>query len=239
MNGAIQAIKNFSLLGGQASFAYDSLESSAFPDAMMSLFCFFTYFNKGNKKWMWISYICILLMNKRFIVLFATVLMIMVYVPYFKRVFNKTVNKKLYWIPVIIFTISPLIICYLTDPAVESEIFHTYGFNLQDFWMGRDEMLQYYVNNHFLSYGLGSTFDFRGKLFELESVKFYFETTLVGSFLISFTYWKIVRKNFFTLLLMLYIFINMNTSTSIITGAFAWVFYFILIGVVNKNERVN
>lgn len=239
LSGAIQAIKNFSLLGGQASFAYDALESSAFPDAMMSLFCFFTYFNKGNKKWMWISYICILLMNKRFIVLFSTMLMIMVYLPYFKRIFNMTVNKRLYWIPVIIFTISPLIICLLTNPVVESTILYKYDFNLQDFWMGRDKMLQYYIANHFSSYGLGSTFDFRGKLLELESVKFYLETTLVGSFLISFTYWRIVRKNFFTLILMLYIFVNMNTSTSIITGAFAWVFYFILIGVVNRDERIN
>ena len=150
-----------------------------------------------------------------------------------------TVNKRLYWIPVIIFTISPLIICLLTNPVVESTILYKYDFNLQDFWMGRDKMLQYYIANHFSSYGLGSTFDFRGKLLELESVKFYLETTLVGSFLISFTYWRIVRKNFFTLILMLYIFVNMNTSTSIITGAFAWVFYFILIGVVNRDERIN
>lgn len=38
---AINAIKNFSLLGGQASFAYDYYETSHFPDPMMALFCYF------------------------------------------------------------------------------------------------------------------------------------------------------------------------------------------------------
>ena len=235
--GAIQAISNFSLLGGQASFAYDALESSAFPDAMMSLFCFFVYFSKGNKKWLWISYTCILLMNKRFIILFATLLLIIVYTPYFNKILHKEVNKKLYWIPVIFFTVSPLIVAYLTRPEVEGAILNYFGFNMPDFWMGRDKMVQFYETNHFLSYGLGSTFDFRDKLLEIESVKFYFETTLIGSFLLSFTYWKIAKRNFFSLMLMLYIFINMNTSTSIVTGAFAWIFYFILIGVVNKNGQ--
>lgn len=38
---AINAVKNFSLLGGQASFAYDYYETSHFPDPMMALFCYF------------------------------------------------------------------------------------------------------------------------------------------------------------------------------------------------------
>ena len=79
---AINAIKNFSLLGGQASFAYDYYETSHFPDPMMALFCYFCYNNKNNRKWIWISYISVLLMNKRLIILFASIILVLSYLPY-------------------------------------------------------------------------------------------------------------------------------------------------------------
>ena len=234
---AIEAISHFSLLGGQASFAYDSLESSAFPDAMMALFVFFAYFHKGNKKWLWISYVAILLMNKRLIIVFATLIMLLVYIPILKRVMYKSAPKNIYLYFFILFTFSPLLIIQLTNPNTELWIFNKFGFNMPDFWMGRDSMVQYFLSSNFTSYGLGSTYDFRNQLLEIECVKFFLETSILGCALLSFTYWKIVKKNWYLIIVMLYIFLNINTSTSIITGAFAWVYYLILVGMVNNNEQ--
>lgn len=109
---------------------------------------------------------------------------------------------------------------------------------MADFWMGRDNMVLYYLNNHFQSYGLGSTYDFTGSMLEIESVKIYLETTIVGSVLLSISYWKITNRNLFSMLVMLYIFLNINTSTSLTTGAFAWIYYLFLIGGINY-ETVN
>lgn len=233
---AIQAITHFSLLGGQNSSLYDALESSAFPDAMMALFVYFAYFNKKNKKWLWISFIGIILMNKRLIIVGAVLIMLLIHIPFIKDfIKQKTPPNILYVILFIIFTLSPLLVIQLTMPSVESWILSKFNFNMHDFWMGRDSMVQYFLNNNFISYGLGSTYDFRNRLLEIESIKFFLETSIIGCALLSFTYWKIVKRNWYLIIVMLYIFLNINTSTSIITGAFAWIYYLILIGMVNKN----
>lgn len=110
---------------------------------------------------------------------------------------------------------------------------------MQDFWMGRDAMVQELLSQGFQSYGLGSTFDFRQSLLEIESIKFYFETTVLGCAILSFSYWKITRGYIFSIIVMLYIFLNINTSTSLTTGAFAWIYYLFLLGGINYDKRVN
>ena len=235
---AINAIKNFSLLGGQASFAYDYYETSHFPDPMMALFCYFCYYKKNNRKWAWISYISILVMNKRLIILFATIILILSYLPNWEKITSIKVNKKICIICAIVFAISPLVVIKLITSPLGIWFSNKTGLNMADFWMGRDNMVLYYLNNHFQSYGLGSTYDFTGSMLEIESVKIYLETTIVGSVLLSISYWKITNRNLFSMLVMLYIFLNINTSTSLTTGAFAWIYYLFLIGGINY-ETVN
>lgn len=192
---AINAIKNFSLLGGQASFAYDYYETSHFPDPMMALFCYFCYYKKNNRKWAWISYISILVMNKRLIILFATIILILSYLPNWEKITSIKVNKKICIICAIVFAISPLVVIKLITSPLGIWFSNKTGLNMADFWMGRDNMVLYYLNNHFQSYGLGSTYDFTGSMLEIESVKIYLETTIVGSVLLSISYWKITNRN--------------------------------------------
>ena len=235
---AINAVKNFSLLGGQASFAYDYYETSHFPDPMMALFCYFCYNNKNNRKWIWISYISILLMNKRLIILFASIILVLSYLPYWEKIKAIKVDKRIYMICAIIFALSPIVVIKLTTSSLGVWLANRTGLSMADFWMGRDIMIRRYINNGFHSYGLGSTYDFAGKMLEVESVKIYLETTFIGSTLLSVAYWKITNCNLFSMLVMLYIFLNMNTSTSLTTGAFAWIYYLFLIGGINY-ETVN
>lgn len=240
ISNAILSISNFSISGGQASFAYDLLESSAFPDPVMALFCFFAYYKEENRKWLWLSYIGILLMNKRLIIVAATVILILSYIPGIKEKIKSVIRKrKFYFIPAIIFTVFPLLIYLLTQTSVEAKILQMTGINMSDFWMGRDVMVRQLISRGFKSYGLGSTYDFRDKLLEIESLKFFFETTIIGCITLSFTYWKITKNSIFSMIVMLYIFLNMNTSTSIITGAFAWIYYLFLIGNINWENRIN
>ena len=231
----INSIKHFSLTGGQSTFAYDALESSAFPDPMMALFCYFIYNNKNNNKWILITYISILMMNKRLIILFSTILLILNYIPFTNKMLKKKCSNTTYITPLIIFSIMPLILMKLTSPDIENYILNKFNINMRDFWMGRDDMVQYMLNNNFKSYGLGSTYDFREKLLEIESLKFYLETSILGTTIISYCYWKIANKNIYTILVMFYIFLNISTSTSIITGAFALIYYLFLMGGIEKN----
>lgn len=61
---------------------------------------------------------------------------------------------------VIIFAISPLAIIKLITSPFGIWFSNKTGLNMADFWMGRDNMVLYYLNHHFQSYGLGSTYDF-------------------------------------------------------------------------------
>lgn len=204
----------------------------------MALFCYFCYYKKNNRKWAWISYISILVMNKRLIILFATIILILSYLPNWEKITSIKVNKKICIICAIVFAISPLVVIKLITSPLGIWFSNKTGLNMADFWMGRDNMVLYYLNNHFQSYGLGSTYDFTGSMLEIESVKIYLETTIVGSVLLSISYWKITNRNLFSMLVMLYIFLNINTSTSLTTGAFAWIYYLFLIGGINY-ETVN
>ena len=177
-------------------------------------------------------------MNKRLIILFATIILILSYLPNWEKITSIKVNKKICIICATVFAISPLVVIKLITSPLGIWFSNKTGLNMADFWMGRDNMVLYYLNNHFQSYGLGSTYDFTGSMLEIESVKIYLETTIVGSVLLSISYWKITNRNLFSMLVMLYIFLNINTSTSLTTGAFAWIYYLFLIGGINY-ETVN
>lgn len=229
-------IKNISLLGGDNDFSKSVFESSYFADPVMALFCFFTYFRET--KWMIVCYIGILLMNKRVLILFATIILLIRIIPQLKSLFEKRTNRLVKYCLIIVFIVLPFVVKVMTMPYVEIYIFNRFGINMQDFWMGRDVMVQNLQNAGFESYGLGSTFDFYGKLFEIESLKFVFELSVFGWIVIVLSYWKIIDNYLYLMIVMTYIFVNINTSTSIMTGAFSWIFYLLLIGCIKYKDNV-
>lgn len=233
---AIETITHFSLRGGQEANMYSSLESNAFPDCVMALFCFFAYYKKNNTKWVILTFLSIILMNKRLMVVAAIAILIFTYIPYFNKYLYTIANKHCYLIFAIFFFILPYFIYKSTDPMIEAYVLSKFKINLADFWMGRDVMVQRLLNRGYFSYGLGSTFDFQGSLLEIESLKFVFELTYIGWLVICYSYWKITRNHVFSIIIMIYIFLNMNTSTSLMTGAFAWVTYYYMFGLINSNR---
>lgn len=231
----INILKNISFAGGNTIVSSSMYESSYFADPIMALFCFFIYYKKDNNIWVWISYCLIIFMNKRALILFATLILIMSYLPKARKTIRKKFNKKVYIFFVIVFAISPFVIKIMTEVPTEIIIEKVTGINMADFWMGRDVMVRELISSGFKSYGLGSTFDFRGSLLEIESLKFLFETGIIGVTVISYYYWKLTDSHLYLISVMLYIFVNINTSTSIMTGAFAWIYYLFLIGCVKYN----
>lgn len=239
INYLINILKNISFAGGNTLVSTSMYESSYFADPIMALFCFFIYYKKDNSIWVWISYCFIIFMNKRALILFATLILIMSYLPKSRKIISKKFNKKVYMFFAIVFTISPFVVKMMTELPIESTIEKVTGINMADFWMGRDVMVRDLISSGFKSYGLGSTFDFRGSLLEIESLKFLFETGVVGITAISYYYWKLTDSHLYLMFVMLYIFVNINTSTSIMTGAFAWIYYLFLIGCVKYNLGEN
>lgn len=134
--------------------------------------------------------------------------------------------------------ILPIAVQKLTDIRTEIFVQKITGINMADFWMGRDVMVRAITASGFKSYGLGSTFDFRGSLLEIESLKFLLEVGILGLFCIVYSYWKITKNNIYSMIVMTYIFVNINTSTSIMTGAFAWIYYLILFASIEYSYKL-
>ena len=234
----LETIKNISFEGGNTDYSKSIFESIYFEDPVMDLFCYFVYFKKNNIKWVWITYAMIILMNKRVLILFSTIILIISYVPKLQEILRKKCKKNIYIIMVIIFMILPIAVQKLTDIRTEIFVQKITGINMADFWMGRDVMVRAITASGFKSYGLGSTFDFRGSLLEIESLKFLLEVGILGLFCIVYSYWKITKNNIYSMIVMTYIFVNINTSTSIMTGAFAWIYYLILFASIEYSYKL-
>lgn len=226
----IDTLTKMSFVGGNTAISNSVFESSAFSDSIMSLLFFFGYYRKKNNLWLWLSFLLVLLANKRLMMLFAIIIIIMAYVPKRLAIQNKVFGAWSWFLGAVIFCLMPYFVENLTTPATEAYVFQKFSINLPDFWMGRDGMVMNILNSSFVSHGLGSTFVFQGSLLEVEGVKFLLELGLIGTIIIAFSYWKITQGRFYCLVMMLYNFLNINTSTSIMTGTFSWIFYLILLG---------
>lgn len=237
----IDTMKNISFAGGDTGSSTTVFESNFFCDPAMALFCFFAYYKEKNKTWMWLSFLFVLLANKRLMILFSLIILAIVHIPKIEKILNKKVNKNIYFLLALGFTILPIFIRYSMRPAIALALQNFLGINMADFWMGRDVMVNAMANRGFISYGLGSTFDFQGSLLEVEGVKFLLELGIPGLAAIAFSYWRLPNYNLYCMIVMLYNFLNMNTSTSLMTGAFSWIFYILLFGCVNykyEEEKV-
>jgi len=231
LHNIIDTITNITLSGGDNSSSKSIFESNSFPDSFMSLFFFFSYFKKKNYRWLWISFLLVTLANKRLMIVFSIITLILIFLPKLNLKQPRILLQHLWLVMATLFLAMPFLVMYSMKVDVEFQILQKTGINMPNFWMGRDVMVNHIVQSSFQSFGLGSTFPFQGSLLEVEGVKIYLEIGMVGLVLVVFSYWRIVRKNYFCMLIMTYNFININTSTSISTGTFSWIFYLILIGV--------
>lgn len=236
-NNIMEAITHITLSGGNNSSSTSAFESNSFPDVFMSLFFFFSYFKKKNYLWLVISLILVILTNKRLMIVFSVIILIAIFLPKPKWKQSHFLFQHLWLIMSTFFLTMPFLVMYSMKEDVEFKILLKTGINMADFWMGRDVMVNNIIQSSFRSFGLGSTFQFQGSLLEVEGVKIYLEIGIVGLALVVFSYWRIVRKDAFCMLMMTYNFININTSTSISTGTFSWIFYLILIGVCLYYKR--
>lgn len=234
----LSATMNISLAGGNTASSNSIFESSAFSDSLMSLLFFFGYYKRGNKKWLWISFFLVLLANKRLMMLFSVVIIVIAYLPNRVAIQNKVLGRWGWVVGAVVFSVSPFIAEYLTTPQAESIFFQKFSINLANFWMGRDSMVMNILSSGFVSHGLGSTYVFQGSLLEIEGVKFLLELGAIGVIVISFCYWKITKSHMYSMVMMLYCFLNINTSTSIMTGTFSWIFYLILLGCCTHYSNI-
>lgn len=223
--------------------SYSPLESYIFADFSLISFCFFCYFKNysnnfilSNKLCYYISFLFSLLTFKRILVMFSIILFA---IDKF-NILEIKINKKLvFFIGVCIF-IMTIIYTWLLSYDNSQLLINLFNFDLDKFTVGRKWYLSLIQNAGYLSAGYGSTTIALenilgvGRYLEMDLVKILLEISPIGLALFIYVYWYQIYNNLFSVLVMLFLFINMFFSHSL-TTFYVWVVTLLMFYTIKKD----
>lgn len=226
---------NFSIVNIMSmnfSKSYSPFESNFACGTAIAMCAFFMYYRK-NKIITALSFLFAIFTFKRLSVLFAIIFLIL---PKIINV-NKNVNKNVKLLCKIGFIVLPLVYYAFLLPSSSELFYKIIGESQRSFTMGRSVLLNYINNNDFRSFGLGSSTVFIGRSMEMDLIKIYIETGIIGLAIFVNGYWECSGNTVYTYIYMLFQFINMVTSHSLL-NSFNWILVFVIIGTISyKNNQ--
>lgn len=215
--------------------SYSPFESDFSSGTSIAMCAFFMYYRK-NKPFVILSLLFALLTFKRSAVLFAILLL---FLPKIIDV-NKSISKKWIRLAQILFIIITPIYLWLLLPEQSQIFFNIFGETQKIFTMGRSDFLNELLSRSFHSSGYGSIINILGRSLEMDLVSIYLETTIIGLIIFVVGYWNCSGEKIYTVIYMLFQFINLLTSHSL-ANSFNWILIFIAIGTISykKLEKFN
>lgn len=215
--------------------SYSPFESDFSSGTSIAMCAFFMYYRK-NKPFVILSLLFALLTFKRSAVLFAILLL---FLPKIIDV-NKSISKKWIRLAQILFIIITPIYLWLLLPEQSQIFFNIFGETQKIFTMGRSDFLNELLSRSFHSSGYGSIINILGRSLEMDLVSIYLETTITGLIIFVVGYWNCSGEKIYTVIYMLFQFINLLTSHSL-ANSFNWILIFIAIGTISykKLEKFN
>lgn len=215
------------------SSSYSPFESSFAAGASIAFCSYFMYYRK-NKFFTIFSLLFAILTFKRLAVVFAIVL---VFLPKLIDV-NKNVNKVTKIIMPIFFIVMTLVYFKLLLPQNKKIFYKIFGESQDAFTMGRSGFLREYLHKKIYYPGLGATTAILGKGLEMDLIRIYLETTIVGLFAFTCGYWKCAGNTRYTYIYMTFIFLNLLTSHSL-SNSFNWILSLITIACITYKKKEN
>ena len=143
-----------------------------------------------------------------------------------------------------IFISSPLLLYAVLTDEFANWFLETFNLDFGQFTMGRFDQLREVVTTDITNYGLGSLkyyFDNQGAYINIlhsDIMRILFETSIIGLVVLVYGYFNVAKKNIYSLILMIFIFIIMFSST-VITGFLGWFLVFLSIDDFNRNDEAN
>lgn len=210
-------------------------ESHNFFDTFLQLFLFFNYFkykvvDETQKKSM--TFFCRLtlvftfLSFKRLGLLFALLIILT------RKLLNYDKNLK---VPDIVISLFFVFITIAYTKLLQGELFNFAYNKLFNFTSGRNWFLQLWANKKYISYGYGSSMLVIGRYLEMDLTQIYLELNLICLFVYCYTFFKIPKKNLYANLVMLYVFFNMLTSSSL-PWSIGWIVMFINVACISSKK---
>ena len=225
------SIENIQLIDFTTS--YSPFESSFAAGASIAFCAFFCYY-RHNKFFTILSFVFACFTFKRLSVIFAFLLLIF---PYITNP-EKKIGKNTKNITIVLFIIATLVYMQLLLPENSNLFKKVIGESQAAFTMGRSNFFHYLIFNNYSWSGLGTTTDFIGHGIEMDLIRIYLETTIIGLVVFVAGYWNCSGNNRYTYFLMLFQFLNLLTSHSL-SNSFNWILTLLTIASItylNKNS---
>lgn len=217
--------------------SYSPVGESDLANYFMLLYIYYVY--RGKKGGAILSAIGCFFGYKRFAVLFLIFFIIALkFFPKYKRV-----NKVFIYGAIVLFLLLPFVTYELCSDAFANWFYHTFKIDFNDFTMTRFYLINLIIDSHITNYGLGTTTDYLTRLtgaakaagnLHNDIFRIYYETTIVGSFVFTYSYFKMSEKSWFTFLTMLYIFAELFGAHFIGPGSTSfWMIAYLLIFTIS------
>lgn len=210
-------------------------ESHNFSDTFLQLFLFFNYYKekvtdererKKLKPFSNITLLFTILAFKRFSVLFVFCMIIMKkFIHYDKKIKIPTTIVAMFFV----------IITILYTKLLQGKLISIEYNKLFDFTSGRNWILYLWAEKNYVSYGYGSSMLVINRFLEMDLTQIYLELNVACLFIYCYTFFKIPKKNLYANLVMIYVFFNMLTSSSL-PWSIGWIVMFINVASIATNK---
>ncbi len=144
----------------------------------------------------------------------------------------------------IFFISSPLLLYAILTDRFATWFLATFHVDFGQFTMGRFDQLREVVTADITNYGLGSIkyyLDNKGayiNILHCDILRVLIETSFIGLIVLVYAYFSVAKKNIYSLLLMIFIFMIMFTST-VINGFLGWFVVFLSMDEFNRSTDSN
>ena len=214
------------------------------------LFVPFIVYFYSQKKYLLqgISLILVFFTLKRLAFAFGCLICIVAFLDWKKKQDKRIVSKKIIDIVMVCFILLPIITKFLLTDSFEEWFFTKTGLDIYSFPMGRFLRLTIVTDNNLGLLGWGSTTIYLSEYFRNvykntihtnfnlhnDIYKIYLETGLFGTMSFTYTYFHIIKRNFYSFLLTVYLFFEMYVNHEMGAGtAPIWIVYYLIVFSLN------
>lgn len=230
---SLAALKQISFIDSSSPFESDMAQ-------FFFLYCFYYFYTRQTWKSIISVILCFLCFKRFTLVMLIILLIINKFIPHHKKV-----PKIVLLITMGLFIAAPFLVYAMCTDSFARWFYLQFGIDFDYFTMTRFQIINTVIDANLTNYGLGTVTNYleqRGAAGQLnmhnDILRIYMECTIVGTITFTVQYFKIVKDNIFSFLVMLYAFMELFVAHYIGPGTTSfWIIAYILIFYFNIMEN--
>lgn len=230
---SLAALKQISFIDSSSPFESDMAQ-------FFLLYCFYYFYTRQTWKSIISVILCFLCFKRFTLVMLIILLIINKFIPHHKKV-----PKIVLLITMGLFIAAPFLVYAMCTDSFARWFYLQFGIDFDYFTMTRFQIINTVIDANLTNYGLGTVTNYleqRGAAGQLnmhnDILRIYMECTIVGTITFTVQYFKIVKDNIFSFLVMLYAFMELFVAHYIGPGTTSfWIIAYILIFYFNIMEN--